>query len=515
MIIAITLLLVTQPAVAPTQPDTVRLSLQAAIERAHEFNPSLRAERAEADAAAGRAQEATPAFLPSIGVDMGFLRTNDPVAVFGLKLRQSNFQAQDLALDALNNPSPYNGFNTVATVELPIFSAEGIFGYAAAKRAAAARAAATSRAAGATTFFVTRAYWDAHLAARQVEALAAALEAALGHARQAEAMQQQGLVTGLDARLARVNAAGTQTQLLAARAEADNALSALRTLLALPDSTPIALTDSLMGSGETACDGPTAECTIDNRGDIVAHRLGSGAAATAVTSAWGKNLPALAAFGSYGYFGQSNFFGGGSGNWTIGIGLHWQLFPGLAGIGAVNKAKAEQRAMDARLAAVEEEARLEVTKTRRMLAAAAERVVVATSAEDEAREALEQARLRYQTGAAPITELLDVQAAATSATLSLLSARRDLFLAQAALDFAYGVNDSRAVDDGDAGGGNRLCRESCCDIHPHDGTGERRTGRGRGQRASRPNASPVGNRRHCRQSRQGRGSRTSGTGGVR
>ncbi|UCG86383.1 MAG: TolC family protein [Gemmatimonadota bacterium] len=441
MIIAIILLMAAQPAVPATQPDTVRLSLHAAIERAHEHNPSLRAERAEADAAAGRAQEATPAYLPSIGVDMGFLRTNDPVAVFGLKLRQSNFQAQDLALDALNSPDPYNGFNTVATIELPIFTAEGIFGHSAAKRAASAREAAASRAAGATTFFVTRAYWDAQLSARQVEALAAALEAALSHARQAEAMQQQGLVTSLDARLARVHAAGTETQLLAARARADNALSALRTMLALPDSTPITLTDSLVGDGSSACEGADAVCTIDDRGDVVAHRMGNSAAAAAVRSAWGKNLPAVAAFGSYGYFGQSNFFGAGGGGWTIGIGLQWKLFPGLAGIGAINRAKAERRAADARLAAAEDEARLEVTRTQRMLAAATERVSVAASADSEAQQALEQARLRYQTGASTITELLDVQAAATAATLSLLSARRDLFLALAALDFAYGVND--------------------------------------------------------------------------
>jgi outer membrane protein TolC len=37
--------------------------------------------------------------------------------------------------------------------------------------------------------------------------------------------------------------------------------------------------------------------------------------------------------------------------------------------------------------------------------------------------------------------LLDVQAAATTATLNHLSARRDVLLAQAALDFAYGVHD--------------------------------------------------------------------------
>jgi outer membrane protein TolC len=107
----------------------------------------------------------------------------------------------------------------------------------------------------------------------------------------------------------------------------------------------------------------------------------------------------------------------------------------------VNEAKAEQRAADARSEAAERQAELEVNSTRRMLAAAAARVTVATSANNEAQEALNQARLRYQTGAAPITELLDVQAVATSATLSLLSARHDLFLAQAALDFAYGVND--------------------------------------------------------------------------
>jgi outer membrane protein TolC len=441
MFIAISLLLAVQAPAAPVQDDTLDLSLKAAVERAQQYNPSLRAERAESDKASAQAQEATPAFLPSIGLDMGFLRTNDPVGVFGLKLRQSNFQAEDLALDALNNPDPYNGFNTVATVELPIFTAEGIFGHSAAKRAASAREAATTRAAGATTFFVTRAYWDAQLAARQAEALQSSLEAAQGHARQAEAMQQQGLVTSLDARMARVHAASTETQLLAARAQAENALSALRALLALPENTPIALTDSLVGSGSMACNETDDDCTIDNRGDIMAHRFGTEATSSAVKSAWGKNLPAIAAFGSFGYFGQSNFFGSGSGNWAVGIGLQWKLFPGLAGVGAVNKAKAEQRVAEARLEAAEREAQLEITRTRRMLTAARERVAVATSANTEAQEALEQARLRYQTGAAPITELLDVQAAATSATLSLLSAHRDLFLAQAALDFAYGVND--------------------------------------------------------------------------
>ena len=76
-----------------------------------------------------------------------------------------------------------------------------------------------------------------------------------------------------------------------------------------------------------------------------------------------------------------------------------------------------------------------------MLNAAREGVDVAASAAQEAQVALEQARLRYRTGTSPISELLDVQAAATNATMSELAARRDLVLAHAALDLAYGVFD--------------------------------------------------------------------------
>jgi outer membrane protein len=421
--------------------DTLRLSLQAAVERAQEANPTLRAERAEARMAAQAPLSASRAFLPTLRLGMQTLRTTDPVAVFGLKLRQENFAMADLALDALNRPSAYTGYNSSATVELPIFAPEGLFGHAAARHAAAAREAAAGRAAGATTYFVKRAYWDAQLAARRVETLETALEAARAHAAQAAALQEQGMVTGLDARLARVKAAEFETRLLAATAEAQNALSALRMDLALSDDTPVALTDSLVGTGDTACQAGGAACDLADRGDLQAMRLGSDAAAAAVRSAWSKNLPALAVFGSFAYYGQSSPWGTGSGDWTIGIGVTWTPFAGLSGIGDVRRAKAEHQATLSREEAAQRQAQLEVRSAQRMLEAATERVTVAEVADGEAREALEQARLRYRTGASSITELLDVQAAATSATMGLLAARHDLFVAQAALDFAYGVYD--------------------------------------------------------------------------
>lgn len=77
----------------------------------------------------------------------------------------------------------------------------------------------------------------------------------------------------------------------------------------------------------------------------------------------------------------------------------------------------------------------------RMLVAARARVQVAEHAAAEAGQTLAQAQLRYRTGASSITELLDVQTAATNATLNLLAARHDALVASAALAFAAGAND--------------------------------------------------------------------------
>lgn len=421
--------------------DTLQLSLRAAVDRAQEFNPTIRAERADARAAAQGPLEASRAFLPTLTLGLQGLRTTDPVAVFGFKLRQDNFTTDDFALDALNRPDPYGSFNSTATMTLPILAPEGLFGHAAARRAAAAREAASGRGAGAVTFLVTQAYWDAQLATHRTETLRVALEAARSHATQADALREQGLVTGLDARLARVKAAEVETQLLAATAAAENALSALRTLLALPDDTPVTLTDSLAGRGTAVCDAADAQCDIGNRGDLDALRLGSDAAAAAVRSAWSKNLPSVAVFGSVAYYGKSSPWRTGSGDWTVGFGVTWTPFAGLAGAGAVRRAKAEHEATLARREAAERQADLEVLRAGRLLEAATKRVTVAEAADAEAQRALDQARLRYRTGTSSITELLDVQAAATTTALGLVEARRDLYVAQAALDFAYGVYD--------------------------------------------------------------------------
>jgi outer membrane protein TolC len=423
-------------------PDSVALSLDAAVARALAENPELRARRAEARGAAQLALSATRAFLPSVGVEITGVRTTDPVAVFGMKLRQGVFAGTDLALDALNDPRAFGGFSSGVQVTLPVLAPEGWFGYGAARRAGEAQAAVAERAAGGTVFGVARAYWEVQLAALRVNALDTALAAAHAHERQAEALREQGLVTGLDARLARLQAADVEVRRLAAAAEAQNARSRLLALLALPDTIPLRLTDSLAGDRAGRCgDDGGGHCVAEERGDLRSFDAGARAASLAVKSAWAAQLPQVAAFGSVARHGKQSPWDAGSGDWTVGLGVRWAVFPALAGVGAVRQASAEAAAARARLDAARRQAEVEVAAARRMVAAAGAGLAVAASADQEAQAALDQARLRYRTGAAPITELLDVQTAATQATLSHLTARHDLLLARALLDFAYGAND--------------------------------------------------------------------------
>lgn len=418
--------------------DTLRLSLADALARAQRESYAVVAARADAHAANQGPRDASRAFLPSLTFEAQGLRTTDPVAAFGLKLRQENFQAADLTLDALNRPDAYGGFTFRATVQQPLIAPEGLFGHGAARRAARASDAMADRTAGATVFHAIQTYWGVQLAAGRVRALDDAIAAAQGFARQANALREQGLVTGLDARLARIRTADLEAQRLAGAADLDNARAGLRVLLALEDGVEIVLTDSL---GSYALAGCADEECAGQRGDLLAMELASEAAGLGVKRAWATNLPALVAFADVAHHARTTPLSGGSGDWTIGLALVWKPFQGLAGVGAVERARAERAALAARREALERQARLEQNQARRSYVAALDRVNVAAAARDEAEEALGQAEVRYRTGVAPITELLDVRAALTAMTLNLLGARYEALVANAAVEFAYGAFD--------------------------------------------------------------------------
>ncbi|MGB9467620.1 MAG: TolC family protein, partial [Candidatus Acidiferrum sp.] len=88
------------------------ITLQQAVTIALEKNPERKAALADTRAASADIKEARSFLLPHVTFSETATRGNDPVYVFGSKLRQQRFTTADFALNALNTPTPLSNFGT-------------------------------------------------------------------------------------------------------------------------------------------------------------------------------------------------------------------------------------------------------------------------------------------------------------------------------------------------------------------------------------------------------------------
>ena len=124
----------------------IRLTVADAMARARQHHPDLARVRAERRIREADVRGSLATYLPTISTEWSVVRTDDPVAVFGSKLRQGRFAATDLALDALNQPAAVGNAAFGVTVEQPLLAPEGWFGRRAALAGADAGRLADSRA---------------------------------------------------------------------------------------------------------------------------------------------------------------------------------------------------------------------------------------------------------------------------------------------------------------------------------------------------------------------------------
>src|SRR5579864_160425 len=80
------------------------LTLQQAVTIALEKNPLRKAAIADTKAASAGVREARSSLMPHLSFSETGTRGDDPIYVFGTKLRQSRFTAADFALNKLNTP---------------------------------------------------------------------------------------------------------------------------------------------------------------------------------------------------------------------------------------------------------------------------------------------------------------------------------------------------------------------------------------------------------------------------
>jgi outer membrane protein TolC len=404
------------------------LSLRQALERARGSGYDLAVARAERNAAQADANRTLSVFLPQIRLSSAYTATNDPLNVFGMKLKERVVTAADFNPAVLNEPDRFTQYSTRLEIQQPLINLDGFWGRAAAVSAADAMAYKEARTEHYLAFRVKMAYFQLVLARASRGVAASALAAAEANAKQSRDYLDQGLINKSDELFAEVRLLDARSRDMEAANAVRSAEGALRMLLGAPAGMEIVPTDSLAAPGD-----PPAPVSADdvnaNRSDMLAMRRGVDAAEGILRMRELKLLPSLNAFGSYDLNDQKLLGRAGKG-WTIGAIVQWDIFPGFGNVAEIQKAGAEaerartefdrQRAQNANDLADAYRA-LELSRGRLALA------------EEGARQSAENYRIlseRYATGIGKTTDLLNAEAGLANARMERL---QTLFACNAAL----------------------------------------------------------------------------------
>ena len=146
------------------------LTLQQAVTIALEKNPLRKAAIAETKAAFAGVREARSSLMPHVSFSETGTRGDDPIYVFGTKLRQSRFTNADFALNKLNTPLPFGNFSTRFSGTWNLFDSFASWhGINQAKQMNEAVGHQLDRTDQEIVFRVTSSYYDVLLAAKELE----------------------------------------------------------------------------------------------------------------------------------------------------------------------------------------------------------------------------------------------------------------------------------------------------------------------------------------------------------
>lgn len=433
-------------------PAGAQLTLRDAFHRADQAAYGNRI--AAGAAGAQRAQTLAPlkGILPNVRLEAGYVRTTDPIGVFGSTLRQRVVTQASFDPRRLNYPSATGNYQGGVVVEQPLFNADAWIGRTAAVHAYDASRATEEWTRLSTRVDVVRAYYGAILATERVATLQAAAAAAHAHVAQAEAMVRQGIVTKSDALLASVRAGEVDAQLAEAEGSAATAGRQLAVLLGgdgasrSPDLAVRRLPSTNRIVAEVSND--TSSLAPRPRADVSAASDGLAAARDDANRARSTLLPRINGFARYDWNSPARLYTGDR-NWTVGVMASWSLFAGASEMADMKATVARAAAAGAQAEAATANARLEAEQTRTALAVALKRLDIAERAVTQSAEAHRIVGRKYEGGLATVVELLDAQAVETQSALSLSQARWSAIAAAAERRRALGLDPATlaALDD--------------------------------------------------------------------
>lgn len=429
---ALTALLVAVSLSAPSGAEaaarTLKLSLDEAISMARENNATIKAARSRVEQAEGRIVESRQTYLPSLTLSENFMRTNDPLNVFGVKLMQTKVTQLDFVPAILNEADPISDFNTSLMLMQPLVNIDGSIGRGMAKKAKVAEEYMTARTEETIDLYVSKAYYGMMLAQQNIRAIDQSIATMQRHSAEAEKAYRAGMLPKSDKLSTDVRLAELREQKMMLEDGVREATDALRVLLSLEGDVTIEPTGTFTVDAEL----PKAEASA-TRSDLMAMDTYRQLAGKQGDMARAARIPRLNAFARADNH-TSDFDTDGS-SWMVGVSMQWKIFDGMAISGKVQQAKAREREARYSYEAARSQSRAEVAKALRTMKTARERISVAGQSLEEAKVSLDYIGEQYRTGKAMTFELLMREGAYTYAKMRLNQARFDYSVARSELEY--------------------------------------------------------------------------------
>lgn len=419
---------------------TAPLTLPQAVSMALDKNPLHKAALADIHIETAAIGESRAPLMPKVTFTESADRGNDPVYVFGSRLRQQNFTLADFALNRLNTPTPISNFSSRFSGQWSLFDGlQSWYGVSRAKYMKQAAEQQLDRSDQELVYQAVQAYYGTLLAQRQVEVAKAGLATAEAIEASSRARVESGMVVESDLLSAEVATAARKRELISAQ----NALSLARTQLALSIGMS---SDSLPEPQEAMADRPFTTApladleteALDKRPDLKRVESERSAQAKNISMAKGAFAPRLNVYGSWETDSPSPGWNGGN-NWIAGAEFQFDIFSGDSKRANLAMQKAMQEKATAMRDSFRDQIRLQVRKAYYDYDAAQQQVDVARSAVAQADESLRINQNRYDGGLATISDLLRVQEATQRAKVDYWDAVYRAHTSYAGLELATGT----------------------------------------------------------------------------
>lgn len=422
-----------------TEPGPLTLRQAATI--ALEKNPLRKAALADTAAASAGVREARSFLIPHLTFSELGTEGNDPVYVFGSKLRQQRFTPNDFALNRLNTPLPLSNFTTRFGGTWNLFDSFASWrGINRAKEVNAAASHQLDRTDQEILFRVVQSYYGVLLATRQLEVGEQAEKAARSIMERSQTRFDAGLVVESDLLSSKVRLASREQELIRARNNLALARVQLATAMGMPAETEYEPAEVLAERTlPIASLSDIEKQALAGRPDLKRIEAQQSAQELSVAIAKSSFGPRLNAFAGWQVDNPTLFAGGGGNNWLGGVELQIDLFEG----GAKKAALSRERALAEKIAALKQAAtdaaRLEVRQAYYDQDASRQQVGVARTAISQAQESLRMNQDRYDGGLLTITDLLGTEEAARRSQADYWQAVYQYNISCANLELASGT----------------------------------------------------------------------------